>query len=54
MFGIDPSARPQTLYDVMVGSCELPAAIAPDVAPGVDLAVGSERMGDVELTLAGE
>jgi chromosome partitioning protein len=54
MFGIDPSARPHTLYDVMVGSCELPAAITPDVATGVDLAVGSERMGDVELTLAGE
>jgi chromosome partitioning protein len=54
MFGIDPSACPHTLYDVMVGSCELPAAIACDVAPGVDLAVGSERMGDVELTLAGE
>jgi len=54
MLGIDPDAQEHTLYDVFVGGCELPAAIAPDVAPGVDLAVGSERMGDVELTLAGQ
>lgn len=54
MLGIDPAARPHTLYDVFVGGCELPEAIAREVAPGVDLAVGSERMGDVELTLAGE
>lgn len=39
---------------MFVGSCELPAAIALSVAPGVDLVIGSERMGDVELTLAGE
>jgi len=54
MLGIDPDVQPRTLYDVFVGACELPEAIAPGVAPGVDLAVGSERMGDVELTLAGE
>lgn len=54
MLGIDPGTQTHTLYDVFVGSCELPAAIAPDTAPGVDLAVGSERMGDVELTLASE
>ncbi len=54
MLGIDPDSQPHTLYDVFVGSCELPAAIAPGIVPGVDLAVGSERMGDVELTLAGE
>jgi chromosome partitioning protein len=54
MLGVDPDARPHTLYDVFVGSCELPRAIASGVAPGVDLAIGSERMGDVELTLAGE
>ncbi len=54
MLGVDPDAKPHTLYDVFVGSCELPAAIVAGVAPGVDLAIGSERMGDVELTLAGE
>ena len=54
MLGIDPGDRAHTLYDVFVGACELPAAIAPDAAPGVDLVVGTERMGDVELTLAGK
>ena len=54
MLGIDPDAQEHTLYDVFVGSCELPGAIAPEVVPGVDLAAGTERMGDVELTLAGE
>lgn len=54
MLGVDPDAQPRTLYDVFVGECELPAAIAAGVAPGVDLAVGTERMADVELTLAGE
>jgi chromosome partitioning protein len=54
MLGVDADAQPHTLYDVFVGSSELPGAIAADVAPGVDLAIGSERMGDVELTLAGE
>ena len=54
MLGIDPGAQPHTLYDVFVGNCELPAAILGGVAPGVDLAVGTERMGDVELTLAGQ
>src|SRR5512132_2448553 len=54
MLGVDPDAQPRTLYDVFVGACELPEAIKTDVAPGVDLAVGTERMADVELTLAGE
>ena len=54
MLGIDPDASERTLYDVLVGGCELPAAIERDVAAGVDLVVGSERMADVELTLAGE
>jgi chromosome partitioning protein len=54
MLGVDPDAQECTLYDVFVGACELPDAIAPGVAPGVNLAIGSERMGDVELTLAGE
>lgn len=54
MLGVDPDAQPRTLYDVLVGTCELTGAIARGVAPGVDLAIGSERMGDVELTLAGE
>ena len=54
MLGVDPDAQPRTLYDVFVGACELPEAIETDVAPGVDLAVGTERMADVELTLAGE
>lgn len=54
MLGVDPDARKRTLYDVLVGGCELPDAIARGVASGVDLVVGSERMADVELTLAGE
>ena len=54
MLGVDPDAQPRTLYDVFVGACELPEAIETEVAPGVDLAVGTERMADVELTLAGE
>ncbi len=54
MLGIDPDAQPHTLYDVLVGECELPGAVRAGVAPGVDLAVGSERMADVELTLASE
>jgi chromosome partitioning protein len=54
MLGVDPDARKRTLYDVFVGACELPQAIQVRVAPGVDVAVGTERMADVELTLAGE
>jgi chromosome partitioning protein len=54
MFGIDPAARERTLYDVMVGAGELPDAVLRDVASGVDLVVGDERMTDVELSLAGE
>jgi chromosome partitioning protein len=54
MLGIDPEACERTLYDVLVGACELPEAIAREVAVGVDLVAGSERMADVELTLAGE
>jgi chromosome partitioning protein len=54
MCGVDPDAPARTLYDVLVGACELPDAILTDVMPGVDLAVGHERMADVELTLAGE
>jgi chromosome partitioning protein len=54
MFGIDPGTQERTLYDVFVGTCELPAAIVVGAAPGVDLVVGTERMGDVELTLAGK
>src|SRR5215207_5879506 len=54
MLGIDPDASGRTLYDVLVGGCELPAAMQRGVAAGVDLVVGSEKMADVELTLAGE
>jgi chromosome partitioning protein len=54
MLGVDPTRRARTLYDVFVGECDLPAAIAADVAAGVDLAVGSEAMASVELTLAGK
>ena len=54
MLGIDPADRDRTLYDVFVGGCELPDVLAREVAPGVDLAVGTERMASVEMTLAGE
>ena len=30
MLGVDPDARGRTLYDVLVGSCELPEAIERD------------------------
>jgi len=54
MLGVDPAQRSRTLYDVFVGECELPGALATEVAPGVDLVVGTERMASVEMTLAGE
>lgn len=54
MLGVDPEAADRTLYDVFTGRCELPDAIAAELGRGVDLAVGTERMGDIELTLAGE
>jgi chromosome partitioning protein len=53
MFGVDPAACEHTLYDVLTGNAELPAAIATDVTPGVDLVVGDERLADVEIILAG-
>lgn len=54
MLGIDPGGCARTLYDVFLGACELPDAVVAAVAPGVDLAVGTERMASVEMTLAGE
>ena len=54
MLGVDPDDPGCTLYDVLIGDCELPDAVEPDAATGLDLVVGSERMADVELTLAGE
>ncbi len=54
MLGVDPGEAEHTIYDVLTGACELPEAIAHNVAAGVDLVIGSERMADVELTLAGQ
>jgi chromosome partitioning protein len=54
MLGVDPDAAGSTLYDVLTGDCELPEAVHVEAAPGLDLVVGSERMADVELALAGE
>ena len=54
MLGVDPDGHDRTIYDVFTGSCEIPGAIARQVAPGVDLVIGTERMADVELTLAGQ
>ena len=54
MLGVDPDDPGCTLYDVLIGDCELSDAVEPDAATGLDLVVGSERMADVELTLAGE
>ena len=34
MSGVDPDAQPRTLYDVLVGECELRTAVLGDVAPG--------------------
>lgn len=52
MLGVDPAECKRTLYDVFLGDCELPDAVVAAVAPGVDLAVGTERMASVEMTLA--
>jgi chromosome partitioning protein len=54
LLGVAADRGDQTLYDVMTGACELPDATARDVAPGVDLVVGTDQMAKVELTLAGE
>jgi chromosome partitioning protein len=54
MFRVDARTAEFTLYDVLTGGCELPGAIAEQIAPGVDLVIGSERMADVELTLAAQ
>jgi chromosome partitioning protein len=54
MLGIDPDDSGYSLYDVLIGDCELPDAVERDAAPGLDLVVGNDRMADVELTLAGE
>ena len=54
MLGIDPADCDRTLYDVFVGECELPEAVASAVAPGVDVAVGTDRMASIEMTLAGQ
>jgi chromosome partitioning protein len=54
MLGVDPADVERTLYDVLTGACELPEATLANRAPGVDLAVGHERMADVELTLAAQ
>jgi chromosome partitioning protein len=54
MLGVDPDAHGRTIYDVFTGGCEIPGAIASQAAPGVDLVIGTERMADVELTLAGQ
>jgi chromosome partitioning protein len=54
MLGVDPAAAGRTLYDVFTGACELPAATIAERAPNVDLVVGSDRMADVEITLAAQ
>lgn len=54
MFGVNPDGDIPTLYDVLTGACELADARREQVAPRVDLVPGSERMADVELTLAGK
>jgi chromosome partitioning protein len=52
MLGIDPAQHEHTIYDVFTGGCEVPGATARQAAPGVDLLIGTERMSDVEVTLA--
>ena len=54
MLGIDPTQHEHTIYDVFTGGCEVPGATARQAAPGVDLLIGTERMSDVEVTLAGQ
>src|SRR5512135_3170273 len=53
MVGVDPATQERTLYDVLTGRCELPQAAARDVTHNVALAIGTEHMADVELSLAG-
>ena len=54
LLGVSAGPGDRTLYDVLTGECELPEAIAAERAPGVDLVIGTERMAEVELTLAGQ
>ena len=54
MFGVDPAERERTLYDVLLGACELPEAIAREVTAGTDLVVGDKRMADAEISLVGQ
>ena len=54
LLGVAASEGERTLFDVMTGACELPDALARDVATGVDLLIGTDQMAKVELTLAGE
>ncbi|MGA2471602.1 MAG: AAA family ATPase [Solirubrobacteraceae bacterium] len=54
MFGVDPSERDATLYDVLLDKDRaLSTAIAREVTPGVDLLIGDKRMADAEMTLVG-
>ena len=54
MLGHDPYRLRRTLHEVFVGEAEVPDALLEQVAPGVDLVPGSERMIEVELTLVGQ
>jgi chromosome partitioning protein len=52
-FGMAPSQARATVYEVVTGDMELPAAIEP-VAPGVELLAGHRALGRLELALVGE
>lgn len=53
-FGVAPSRAPATIFDVLRGERELPAAVVADVASGVDLVPSHRDLAKLELTLAGE
>ncbi|MTD47446.1 AAA family ATPase [Conexibacter sp. W3-3-2] len=55
MLGVDPFAEGRkTLFNVMLGECEIPEATARDVVKGVDVVVGHPDMSQVEIQLSGQ
>lgn len=54
MLGVDPFEQPKTLFNVMLGECEIPDATVRDVVKGVDVVVGHPDMSQVEIQLSGQ
>jgi chromosome partitioning protein len=52
--GITPSSSAATVYDVMKGDSDVPAATSPTSAPGVDVLAGDRRMEALALALVSQ